>query len=66
MAEKELDILISMTHKNIIRFKACFWHDKALYIITEFCNNGDLDKYIKTKFENYEKIPEHEVLLLFK
>jgi len=38
-----------MNHPNILRFYEALLSDRNCYIITELCNQGDLDDRIKKK-----------------
>jgi len=40
--ELEVQILMTVAHPNIIRFRSAFTHEKMLYIITDFANGDTL------------------------
>ena len=44
----EIEILKRFNHKNIVKFIDIVQTDEALYIITEFCIDGDLKFYMKS------------------
>ena len=48
-AERELSILKKMFHKNIIRLFEIMETAQRLYIVTEYCEGGDLYNYISTR-----------------
>ena len=45
---KEIDILKSINHNNIISIKDSIINDKHIFIITEYCNGGSLKDKINT------------------
>lgn len=45
----EIYLLKRFNHPNIVRFKDVLSSKNSLYIITEFCKNGDLKELIKRK-----------------
>jgi serine/threonine protein kinase len=42
-------LLKRFNHPNIVKFKDVLSSKNSLYIITEFCKNGDLKELIKRK-----------------
>lgn len=49
---KEVEILASLNHKNIIQLKECITQDNIKYIVLEYCERGDLKNYIMKKKDN--------------
>lgn len=48
---REIEILKQLDHPNIVKFVDSFTDVASnIYIITEFCNRGDLDMYTKTEW----------------
>lgn len=45
----EIYLMKRFNHPNIVRFKDVLNSKNSLYIITEFCKNGDLRELIKRK-----------------
>lgn len=45
-----------MDHPNIVKFIDKFNTDRSIYIVTEFCADGDLRNMMKGR-----RIPENEV-----
>ena len=43
----EIEILKSIDHPNIIKLYEYFFDNNYLFLITEYCNNGDLTSWIK-------------------
>ena len=39
--------LSKLDHENIVKYKDSFEYDQCLYIVTEFCEEGDLAGYIQ-------------------
>ena len=54
-AMKEVNILASCSHRNIVRFGGAFvvQKEKCLLIITEFADSGNLEDYIERRRRNY-------------
>lgn len=61
MARKEIELMKSLNHKNIVKFIDQFRQNGVWYIILEYCGKGDLEKYkqkvgktmlIQAKFQN--------------
>ncbi|KAJ4294246.1 Protein kinase of the Mitotic Exit Network [Kalmusia sp. IMI 367209] len=50
----EIDLLKSLTHPNIVKYKGSVKSAESLYIILEFCENGSLHSVCK----NFGKFPE--------
>ena len=48
-AEREMSILKKMFHKNIVKLFEIMETAQRLYIVTEFCEGGDLYNYISTR-----------------
>jgi len=55
----EIDLLKSLTHSNIVKYKGSVKSAESLYIILEFCENGSLHSICK----NFGKFPEPLVAL---
>lgn len=55
-AMKEVNILASCSHRNIVRFGGAFvvQKEKCLLIITEFADSGNLEDYIERRRRNYK------------
>ncbi|RNA10236.1 serine threonine- kinase 33-like [Brachionus plicatilis] len=45
--ENEVNIMKSVTHKNLIKLEEVFETKKKLYLITELCEAGELAKWLK-------------------
>lgn len=57
----EIEILKSLEHKNIIKLYDHVFEKDNLFIITEYCNQGDLSEWIKkdkTQVEVFNKIKQ--------
>lgn len=63
---KEAQLLSSLEHPNIIKYKECFIDDEgALCIVTSFCEEGDLFRRIRDKAKKNELFAENEVMDMF-
>lgn len=61
-AEQEIFILRSLHHPNVVRYKDSFVSGSNLCIITEYCELGDLSRYLKN---SQGPLSENEVLRIF-
>lgn len=60
--QSEIEIMKKVEHKNIVKLLDVYQTTNNMYIITEFCEEGDLMHYLK----NRKKIPEKEAVRLLK
>lgn len=49
LVKTEIQVLKSCSNENVIRFVDTFRNGTNLFIVTEFCNGGDLEHYLKKK-----------------
>jgi serine/threonine protein kinase len=49
LVQTEITVLQRCCNDNVIRYIDSFSSSKNVYILTEFCNGGDLEEYIKKK-----------------
>eukprot|EP01062_Namystynia_karyoxenos_P049617 TRINITY_DN3802_c4_g1_i1.p1 TRINITY_DN3802_c4_g1~~TRINITY_DN3802_c4_g1_i1.p1 ORF type:complete len:488 (+),score=171.36 TRINITY_DN3802_c4_g1_i1:104-1567(+) len=61
-AEKEVQILQTLDHPNIIRYYDSFTEQSVLCIVTEYADGGDLGQRIKDHRARAELIPEEHIL----
>lgn len=59
-ALKEVDVLSQMKHPNIITYHQSFEENNNLYIVTDYCDGGDL--YSKIRSRNGIFFPEEQIL----
>lgn len=59
-ALKEVDVLSRMKHPNIITYHQSFEENNNLYIVTDYCDGGDL--YSKIRSRNGIFFPEDQIL----
>ena len=50
LVEKEIAIMQEIDHPNIVKFIESFQCDDIIYIVTEYCPNGDLLDYVNRSF----------------
>ena len=62
MLEGEIDALKKLNHQNIMKCFDIYSTQNNCYIITEFCNEGDLENLLKKR----DKLPESEVIPIFR
>lgn len=51
----------SLDHRNIVKMKDVFHSSNNIYIVTEFCNGGDLKAYLLPR-----TLSEERALQIFK
>jgi serine/threonine-protein kinase ULK/ATG1 len=59
--ETEVDILKRFKHKNIVEFVDAIEEENYIYVVTQYCEDGDLSEYLK---EN-KKLSESEIKRIF-
>lgn len=64
MVLKEVEILRTLKHKNVIQYTDVFAIPDHLCLVTEYCNNGDLSQLIEKSKNEAKALPETEVLRL--
>ncbi|CAD8140140.1 unnamed protein product [Paramecium pentaurelia] len=62
LLKNEINALKAFNHKNIMKLYDVFQTQNNTYIITEFCDSGDLNNYIKKK----GRIDESEAIRILK
>jgi serine/threonine-protein kinase ULK/ATG1 len=58
----EIEIMKKMEHDNIVRLLDVYQTSNNMYLVTEFCEEGDLRNYLKKR----KKLPEAEAFLFLK
>ncbi|CAI2366758.1 unnamed protein product [Moneuplotes crassus] len=58
--KKEIEFLQKLDHKHIIKYFEAFQDRKYVYIVTEYCPNGDLFDYIKNEVSENGSFKENE------
>lgn len=49
LLKRELDILKSLDHPNIIKFYEIYHDERYIHYVTEYCSGGDLFQYVMQK-----------------
>lgn len=49
LAEKEANLLTTLQHKYILRALTTFQENETLCIVTEFCDQGNLEQFLKER-----------------
>ena len=62
----EINILSNINNHNVVKYYSSFEHNDKLYILMEYCENGDLRKFIEEFKQNKqnEELLNQKVLLL--
>jgi serine/threonine-protein kinase ULK/ATG1 len=47
--QSEIDIMKKVDHENVVKLLDVYQTNNNMYIVTEFCEDGDLRSYIKKK-----------------
>lgn len=53
---REISLLKSITHKNVVRLYETFSNENHLLIVTELCSGGDLLSYVKKRRKLTESV----------
>ena len=64
LLQSEINILKEIDHPNVVKLYDSFEEKGKYYLIMEYCNGGDLEKYVKAKKDKC--LSEEEVLVFFK
>lgn len=62
-AKKEADLLANLRHEHILQYVESFEEEDSLFIVTEFCDRGDLEMYLEYKCKMKEKLPENKIAI---
>lgn len=49
LAEKEANLLTTLQHQYILHAVTTFQEKETLCIVTEFCDHGDLEQFLKSR-----------------
>lgn len=60
-ARNEINILKSLNHEHVVKYIESFENAQHIYLVMEFCNDGNLENYIKSN-----DLSEKDVISLFK
>jgi len=52
-------------HKNVIKLIETFRENSLLYIVTEFCERGNLEWCLQQLYGNEGKLPQDELIFFF-
>ena len=64
--KEEIQILQKLDHQNIIKYFEAFQDPKYVYIVTEYCPNGDLFDFIKEEVTKNGQFKESEAAEMIK
>ncbi len=62
LTQNEIRLLSNIRNPNVIRFIEMLRTTNNMYMVYEFCDGGDLEKYLHKR----NKLPEKDVLYFFK
>lgn len=65
-ARKEIDVLTFLNHPNIVRFIGTDVDTNIFYVIMEYCDGGDLNKYLRDQKRTPREVPANLMLLWFR
>jgi serine/threonine protein kinase len=63
--QNEVDLMKSIAHPNIIKLYDVLHHNNFVFMIMEYCNGGDLTRYIQKRAVKYDQRYFHQILLAF-
>lgn len=61
----EVELMKSISHPNIVQLYDIFQQNNYVFMIMEYCNGGDLSRYIEKKTSKYDQRYFHQILLAF-
>jgi serine/threonine protein kinase len=47
--KKEIEVMKNISHPNIVKLYDVIYEEDSMYLILEYCKNGDLSKYLKNR-----------------
>lgn len=56
-------MLSNLRHDNILQYVESFEEDDSLFIVTEYCERGDLETYLEYKSRIQEQLPENKIAI---
>ena len=65
IVNKEIEILKSLKHRNVLKYLASIRNQGLIYIITELCAKGNLQEYIHHEYD-LDIVPEHRARIYFR
>lgn len=61
----EVELMKTLSHPNIVRFYDVLQNNNHVYMIMEYCNGGDLSRYIQKQTNKYDQRYFHQIILAF-
>ena len=61
----EVEILQTLKHSNIIRYRNCTKNGKKIFILMDYADGGDLDQLIRNQEKKKKRFPEDKILDIF-
>jgi calcium-dependent protein kinase len=52
--KNEVKIMKELNHPNIVRLYECYWSEKELYLVMEYCKGGELTEWVTAKTPHTE------------
>ena len=65
-AENEVNILKTLNHENIVKYYGSYKDENSFYIIMEYCDNSDLNEFIKQHKDNKKLIEQNIIYSIIK
>ena len=65
-AENEVNILKALNHENIVKYYGSYKDKNSFYIIMEYCDNSDLNEFIKQHKANKKLIEQNIIYSIIK
>ena len=62
--DKEMSILMDVNHPNIIELKEIKKKENKIYLVMEYCNGGNLEKFLE-KYQEDNKKPHSEEIVQY-
>ncbi|OHT06090.1 AGC family protein kinase [Tritrichomonas foetus] len=61
----EAEILQTLKHTNIIKYRNCTKNGNKIFILMDYADGGDLDQFIRAQEKKKKRLPEDKILDIF-
>ena len=65
MHATQVQVMAALDHPNVVRYFDSFLDDGKLNIIMEYCDQGDLQQYLKKHAQGKVFVPEERIWSIF-
>ena len=65
LAAKEIQMLSSLRHPNIVAYHEAFVSEQFIFIVMQYCDGGDLDQLLKAARQRGQRLNERFIIRCF-